>query len=212
MSEIFSARRDKREREQEALPAQLYQPIGQLKVELDWVKKKLGLPPDTKRGLIEPDHRQISVARQGDLLGLPRSTYYYHAHGESAEHLRLMRLLDEQYTQTPYAGVRRMSAWLRSQGYTVNHKRVARLLRTRGLETLYPRPRPSQPHPAHRVYPYWLRGVPMTRVNHVWRTDITYIRLHGGFVYLVAVLDWFSRYGLSWALSITMDVGCCLEA
>src|SRR5262245_13185560 len=123
-----------------------------------------------------------------------------------------MRLLDEQYTDTPYYGVRRMTAWLRRQGYTVNHKRVARLLRTMGLETIYPKPRMSEPHPAHRVYPYLLRGVPIMRVNQVWSTDITYIRLHGGFIYLVAVMDWFSRYVLSWAVSITMDVGFCLDA
>ena len=167
---------------------------------------------DAKRGLIEPEHPQISIVRQCELLGLPRATYYYHVQGESTENLQLMRLLDEQYTQTPYYGVRRMTAWLRSQGYAVNRKRVARLLRTMGLETIYPKPRLSQPHPAHRVYPYLLRGVPITRVNHVWSTDITYIRLHGGFIYLVAVLDWFSRYVLSWAVSITMDVGFCLEA
>src|SRR5919198_5813585 len=105
-----------------------------------------------------------------------------------------------------------MTAWLRSQGYTVNHKRVARLLRTMGLEAIYPKPRLSNPHPAHRVYPYLLRGVPITRVNQVWSTDITYIRLQGGLMYLVAVMDWFSRYVLSWAVSITMDVGFCLEA
>ena len=123
-----------------------------------------------------------------------------------------MRLLDKQYTDTPYDGVRRMTAWLRSQGYAVNHKRVARLLRTMGLETIDPKPRMSEPHPAHRVSPYLLRGVPITRVNQVWSTDITYIRLQGGFLYLVAVMDWFSRYVLSWAVSITMDVGFCLEA
>jgi putative transposase len=170
------------------------------------------LPREVKRGLIEPAHSQISIVRQCELLGLPRATYYYHAQGESPENLQLMRLLDEQYTQTPYYGVRRMTAWLRSHGYPVNRKRVARLLRTMGLETIYPKPHLSQPHPAHRVYPYLLRGVPITRVNHVWSTDITYIRLHGGFIYLVAVLDWFSRYVLSWAVSITMDVGFCLEA
>ena len=170
------------------------------------------MPPDAKRELIEPAHPQISIARQCDLVGLPRSTYYYHAQGESAENLALMHLLDQQYTDTPYYGVRRMTAWLRSQGYAVNHKRVARLLRTMGLETLYPKPRMSEPHPTHRVYPYLLRGMPITRVNQVWSTDITDIRLHGGFVSLVAVMDWFSRYVLSWAVSITMDVGFCLEA
>jgi putative transposase len=162
--------------------------------------------------VIEPAHPQISIARQCELVGLPRSTYYYQPGGESPENLHLMRLLDEQYTETPYYGIRRMTAWLKSQGYDVNHKRVARLLRTMGLETIYPHPRTSQPHPEHRVYPYLLRGMPITRTNQVWSTDITYIRLHGGFIYLVAVMDWFSRYVLSWAVSITMDVGFCLEA
>ena len=154
----------------------------------------------------------MSIARQCDLVGLPRSTYYYQAQGESAENLHLMRLLDHLYTATPYYGVRRMTAWLRSQGYAVNHKRVARLMHTMGIEAIYPKPRTSQAHPTHRVYPYLLRGVPITRVNHVWSTDITYIRLHGGCIYLVAVMDWFSRYVLSWAVSITMDGGFCLEA
>ena len=104
--------------------------------------------------MIEPAHPQISIARQCALVGLPRATYYSYAHGESAENLALMRLLDAQYTDTPYDGVRRMTAWLRGQGSAVNHKRVARLLRTMGLETIYPKPRLSQPHPTHRVYPY----------------------------------------------------------
>jgi putative transposase len=162
--------------------------------------------------VIEPDHPQISIARQCDLVGLSRSSYYYMPEGETAENLHLMRLLDEQYTRTPFYGVRRMTVWLGQQGYAVNPKRVARLLRTMGLETIYPKPQRSQPHPTHRIYPYLLRGVPITRVNQVWSTDITYIRLQGGFVYLVAVMDWFSRYVLSWALSITMDVEFCLEA
>jgi putative transposase len=170
------------------------------------------LLPEGKRALIEPAHPQMSIARQCDLVGLPRSTYYYQAQGESEENLTLMRLLDKQYTDTPYDGVRRMTAWLRSQGYHVNHKRVARLLHTMGIEAIYPTPHLSQGHPTHRVYPYVLRGVPITRVNHVWSTDITSIRLHGGFLSLVAVMDWFSRYVLSWAVSITMDVGFCLEA
>jgi putative transposase len=170
------------------------------------------LSPEAKRELIEPAHPHISIVRQCDLVGLPRSSFYYMAQGESAENLQLMRLLDEQYTRTPFYGIRRMTVWLRQQGYAVNTKRVARLLHTMGLETIYPKPRLSQPQPERRVYPYLLRGVPITRVNQVWSTDITYIRLHAGFVYLVAVMDWFSRYVLSWALSITMDVGFCLEA
>jgi putative transposase len=162
--------------------------------------------------LIEPDHPHISIARQCDLVGLSRSSYYYMSEGETAENLHLMRLLDEQYTRTPFYGVRRMTVWLRQQGYTVHPKRVARLLHTMGVETIYPNPRLSQPHPEHRVYPYWLRGGPITGVKQVWSTDITYIRLHAGFVYLVAVMDWFSRYVLSWAVSMTMDVSFCLEA
>jgi putative transposase len=105
-----------------------------------------------------------------------------------------------------------MTAWLRSQGDAVNHQRVARLRQIMGIEAIYPNPHLSQAPPAHRVSPYWLRGGAITRVNQVWSTDITYIRLHGGFIYLVAVMDWFSRYVLSWAVSITMDVGFCLEA
>ena len=142
---------------------------------------------------MEPAHPQMSMARPCDLVGLPRSTYYYHTQGESAENLAVMRLLAQQYTDTPYDGGRRMTAWLRSQGYPVNHKRVARLMHTMGIEAIYPKPHLSQTHPAHRVYPYLLRGVPITRVNQVWSTDITYIRLHGGCLSLVAVMDWFSR-------------------
>ena len=108
------------------------------------------MSPETKRGLIEPEHPQLSTARQCDLLGLPRATYYYQATGESVANLQLMRRLDEQYTQTPYYGTRRMTAWLRSQGYAVHRKRVTRLLRTMGLEAIYPKPHTSQAHPTHR--------------------------------------------------------------
>ena len=123
-----------------------------------------------------------------------------------------MRLLDEQYTATPFYGIRRMTAWLRHQGYAVNPKRVGRLLRQMGLEAIYPKPRLSQPAAGQAIYPYLLRGVRVDRVNEVWSADITSIRLQAGFVYLVAVIDWFSRYVLSWAVSITMDVPCCVEA
>ena len=121
-------------------------------------------------------------------------------------------MLDQQYTDTPYYGVRRLPAWLRSQGYPVKHKRVTRLMQTMGIEAIYPKPHLRPAHPAPRVSPYWLRGGAITRVHQVWSTDSTYIRLHGGFVYLVAVMDWCSRSVLSWAVSITMDVGFCLEA
>lgn len=123
-----------------------------------------------------------------------------------------MRRLDEQYTATPFYGVRRMTAWLRVQGYHVNHKRVARLMHRLGIAALPMQPRLSRRDPQHRIYPYLLRGVKIRRVNQVWSTDITYIRLHRGFVYLTAVMDWFSRYVLSWTLSVTLDGQFCCEA
>lgn len=162
--------------------------------------------------MIEPTHPQLSIVRQCDLLGLARSSYYYQEAPESAENLHLMRLLDEQYTRTPFYGIGKMTAWLRSLGYEVNHKRVERLMRLMGIEAIYPKPRLSRAGEQTQRYPYLLRNLSIERVNQVWSTDITYIRLHHGFVYLVAILDWFSRYVLSWAVSITLDTSFCLEA
>ena len=162
--------------------------------------------------MVEPEHPQISLRRQCALLGLGRGNLYYQPVSEGLENLALMRLLDAQYTETPFYGIRRMTAWLQRQGYAVNHKRVGRLLRQMGLAAIYPKPRLSQPAADHVIYPYLLRGVSVDRVNQVWSADITYVRLAAGFVYLVAVIDWFSRYVLSWAVSITMDVAFCVEA
>jgi putative transposase len=120
--------------------------------------------------------------------------------------------MDEQYTQTPFYGVMRMTAWLRSEGYVVNPKRVRRLLRKMGLRAIYPGPSTSKPAAEHRIYPYLLRNVPIREVNQVWSTDITYIRMHRGFCYLVAVIDWFSRYVLSWEVATTLEASFCLEA
>ena len=123
-----------------------------------------------------------------------------------------MGLIDEQYTRTPFYGVPRMTAWLRQQGEHVNEKRVRRLMRKMGIAALYQPPHLSQPGPGHRIYPYLLRNVAITRVNQVWSTDITYIRLSPGFVYLVAIMDWFSRYVLSWEVSISLEANFCLSA
>jgi len=161
--------------------------------------------------MIHRGHRSLSVARQCDLLGLARSTLYYAPVADDPEDLALMRLLDEQYTRRPFYGVRRMTRWLRGEGHGVNPKHVRRLLRTMGLEAVYPKPRLSQAAPGHRIYPYLLRGMTIDRPNQVWSTDITYIRLVRGFVYLVAVLDWFSRYVLAWSVSNTLDGGFCVE-
>jgi len=145
------------------------------------------------------------------LIGLPRSTWYYEPASETAENLRLMRLLDEQYTRTPFYGSRRMVIALEEQGWNVNRKRVQRLMQIMGIEAIYPKPRLSDPAPGHRIYPYRLRGLAITRPNQVWSTDITYIRLRSGFVYLVAILDWFSRYVVDWEISITLDTSFCLS-
>jgi putative transposase len=152
------------------------------------------------------------MRRQCELLGVNRSGLYYERLGESDENLALMRLLDEQYTRTPFYGSRKMVEWLGTQGFNVNRKRVSRLMAFMGIEAVYPKPRLSQPGEGHRIYPYLLRGVGVDRVNQVWSTDITYIRMAQGFVYLVAVMDWFSRYVLSWSLSLTMELDFCIAA
>ena len=152
------------------------------------------------------------MRRQCELLGVNRSGLYYDPSGESDENLALMRLLDEQYTRTPFYGSRKMVAWLGAQGFNVNRKRVLRLMALMGIEAVYPKPKLSQPGEGHRIYPYLLRGVGVDRVNQVWSTDITYIRMAQGFVYLVAVMDWFSRYVLSWSLSLTMELDFCVGA
>ena len=162
--------------------------------------------------MIEAGHPQLSVVRQCALLEISRSGLYYAPVGPNGEDLALMRLLDEQYMRTPCYGVRKMTKCLQGLGYTADVKRVRRLLREMGIEAIYPKPRLSLGGPDHRKFPYLLRGVPIQRVNQVWSTDITYIRLRQGFVYLVAILDWYSRYVLAWRLSNTLDAGFCVEA
>lgn len=152
------------------------------------------------------------MARQCALLGLPRSSWYYQPVEPSATTQELLDCLDEQDTRTPFDGSRRMTAWLRSQGYAVNRKRVRRLLELLGLEALYPKPRTSTPAPGHQIYPYLLRGVAITHADQVWSSDITYIRLTQGGVYLVASLDWYSRYVLAWEVSNRLDSACCVAA
>jgi putative transposase len=161
---------------------------------------------------VEWDHEDFSIRRQCELLGLNRSTLYYRGIGESEENLRLMRLIDEKYTQRPYFGSRRMMDWLVLQGYAVNRKRIQRLMRQMGLEAIYPKRRLSQGCPDHKVFPYLLRNVRVTRPNQVWCTDITYVRMTQGFMYLTAIMDWYSRYVISWRLSNSLDASFCIEA
>jgi len=162
--------------------------------------------------LIEPEHEEISVQRQCKLVGLVRSMWYYEATPEKPENLRLMRLLDEQYLKTPFFGVLKMTDCLRKLKEHVNPKRVRRLLRKMGLFAIFPKPNLSKAAPGHKIYPYLLRGLEIVRPNQVWSTDITYIRLSQGFVYLVAIIDWYSRYVLSWGVSVTLESGFCVEA
>lgn len=162
--------------------------------------------------MIETANIEIPISRQCDLLGLSRSGYYYQPQGESELNLHLMNLIDEQYTKMPFYGVEKMTAWLRREGYPVNVKRIRRLMRKMGLEAIYPKPKLSVSTAEHKKYPYLLRELAIDRPDKVWSADITYIRMAQGFLYLIAIMDWYSRYVLSWRLSNTLDVGFCLEA
>jgi putative transposase len=163
--------------------------------------------------MIEPDHLTLSIRRQCQLLDLNRATYYWQPASASPVNLELMRLIDQEYTRAPFYGYRRLTARLNQEhGYGVNHKRVARLMQQMGLRAVYPRPRTSVSEPQHRKYPYLLRGLDIDRPNQVWAADITYVPLPRGFMYLVAVMDWFSRFVLAWQLSNTLDGAFCLAA
>jgi len=162
--------------------------------------------------LVEAGHAMIAVSRQCELLGLSRSAYYYRSQRDDSYNLQLMNLLDEQFTRTPFYGVDRMVAWLNRQGHPVNPKRVRRLMRLMGLEAIYPKPRLSQATQEYKRYPYLLRDVVIDRPDQVWCADITYIRMLYGFVYLVAIMDWFSRYVLAWEISTALDTGFCVRA
>ncbi len=167
---------------------------------------------EQRRSWIRCEHPRLSVARQCQLLGLARSSYYYLPRPESAENLHYLRLLDEEYTRHPFYGVPKMTFWLQQLGYPVGPKRVRRLLRQLGLMAVYPKPHLSQNSLEHRRFPYLLRDLRIDRPNQVWSSDITYIRLRSGFVYLAAILDWYSRLVLAWELSISLEVGFCLAA
>ena len=160
---------------------------------------------------MEADHPAICISRQCELLDLPRSSFYYKSVGISAYNLVLMDMIDEKYTQHPFYGILRMTAWLHDEGHYVNHKRVQRLMRLMGLRAIYPEPRLSKSEDISEKYPYLLKGLMIRRPNQVWGTDITYIRLKQGFVYLVAIMDWFSRYVISWEVSNSLDAYFCLN-
>jgi putative transposase len=168
-----------------------------------------------KRTCIEPEFSRLSIARQCELLSLPRSSYYRrpcYSSGESQEDLELMRLIDEEYMRHPFYGSRKIRDHLLRQGNNVNRKRVQRMMRKMGIQSIAPKPSTSSPRRDHKIYPYLLKGMNINRPNMVWCSDITYIRLSGGFVYLTAIMDWHSRYVLSWEVSVTMDDDFCVNA
>jgi putative transposase len=174
-------------------------------------KKVLSLPVSIRRSWVVKD-KHYSLRRQSDLAGVPRTTVQYIPRPASKHDLLLMRLIDEQYLKHPEYGSPRMTDWLHDQGYAVNHKRIERLMRLMLIQAITPGPHTSKPSPGHKIYPYLLRNMTIERVNQVWSTDITYIPMKTGYMYLVAVIDWFSRYVLSWQLSNTLDTSFCIQA
>ena len=171
----------------------------------------MSLPLEARREWIEPEHAVMTISAQCALAGLNRSGYYYGPVPESKENLRFMRLIDELYLKRPFFGSPRMTDELRDMGWKVNEKRVARLMRVMGLQAIVPGPHTSRPHPEHRIYPYLLREMKIDRPNQVWCADITYVPMRRGFLYLMAVMDWFSRYVLAWGLSNTLETQFCVE-
>jgi len=177
-------------------------------------KKNLDLTLEQKRRAIEPRHRRIAIYRQCELLGLSRSSLYYKPCGNTQYNEQLMKLIDEQYIETPFYGIDKMTEQLRRMGHQVNHKRIRRLMRQMGLEAIYPRRRRglSIPEKQHKIYPYLLRDVQIIRPDQVWSADITYVRMYRGWLYLVAMMDWFSRYVVSWEVSVTLESDFCVLA
>ena len=191
----------------------LYAEIGRLTTQLSWLKKKLAssLSRAERLALVEREGCEVSVVVQCELLSVHRSGVYYAPRPVDATALRLQRRIDEIYTAYPFYGVRKLTAQLRGEGLLVNHKAVARHMQMMGLRAIYPTPNLSKRAQQHRVYPYLLRGLQIERPNQVWGVDITYIRLRGGWMYLFAVLDWFSRFVVAWALDLTLEIGFVLE-
>ena len=165
-----------------------------------------------RKAMVQRDHPDLSLSRQCEVLSISRSSFYYELKGESPENLSLMRRIDELFLKYPFYGSRQMARQLCREGIYVGRHRVRRLMRLMGLQAIYQAPRTSDPHPEHRIYPYLLRNMAITRPNQVWCADITYIPVERGFLYLVAIMDWATRHVLTWRLSNTMDASFCVEA
>ncbi len=166
-----------------------------------------------KRAIVEPDHQELTISAQCELLELPRASYYRTPQPQSEENLMLMQLIDEEYTRHPSKGSRSLRDFLRQRGHNVNRKRVKRLMNLMGIASLAPQKKKTTiPAKGHKIYPYLLRNLDIVRPDQVWSSDLTYIRLKHGFVFLTAVMDWYSRFVLSWEVSVTMDEDFCVSA
>ncbi|WP_407941288.1 IS3 family transposase [Mesorhizobium xinjiangense] len=197
----------------EAEVTKLHAKIGQLVVERDFLAKAFrSLSLDRRRMMIDPDHNRLSIRRQCELVSISRASFYRQPAGETPENLELMRIIDEAFMEMPWYGSRQMARHLRRQGWCVGRKRVRRLMRKIGLSPIYQAPKTSEPHPQHRIYPYLLRHLAIERPDQVWCADVTYIPMRRGFLYLVAIMDWFSRKVLAWRLSNTMEADFCVAA
>ncbi|PGH59070.1 IS3 family transposase [Azospirillum palustre] len=213
MAGVFSSKAEAAESSHQGEVEKLHAMIGQLVVERGFFAQGLrSMSIGRRRELVEADHPRLSITRQCELVSISRSSYYGPAKGEPAANLELMRLIDEQFLETPWYGSRQMTRHLRRHGHQVNRKRVRRLMVRMGLQAVYQRPKTTVPHPEHKIWPYLLRDLTIDRPDQVWCSDITYIPMRRGFLYLVAVMDWATRKVLSWRLSNTMDVAFCIEA
>ncbi|WP_232303395.1 IS3 family transposase [Paracoccus sp. 228] len=191
----------------------LHAKIGELAVaNFFFGKKAEALGREVRRGMVERDHPDLSIGQQCALLSIPRSSFYYTLQGETDQNLALMRLIDVQFLDTPFFGVRQMTWHLRNEGHKVNEKRIRRLMRLMGLMPIYQKPNTSRPAKGHKIYPYLLRGLRVERPNQVWCVDITYLPMRRGFLYLVAIMDWHTRMVLAWRISNTLDADFCVEA
>ncbi|MCA8888686.1 MAG: IS3 family transposase [Parvularculaceae bacterium] len=212
MADVF-ARGGRSDAPSDAEIKDLHARIGRLTIENGFfVSRAQEMSPSEKKRTIDRDHSQLSVARQCALMKLSRSAFYYRPVGVDAETLALMKAIDQAFMAYPFFGSRRIAAFLRGQGVAASRHRIRRLMRLMGLEAIYKRPRTSQPHPAHPVYPYLLKNMTIDRPNQVWCADITFIPVRGGFLYLVAIMDWATRKVLSWRVSNTMHAEFCVEA
>lgn len=211
---VFADKRNPENREKDELIERLYTIIGQRDIELDWLKKNCTLKHSERVAAIDRTHPDLNIARQAQLVGISRGSVYY-TPVVNEEDIRIMNAIDELFTKRPIHGTRKLRRYLRNDyGMRVGRDHIARLLGEMGLEPVYPKPRihTSISHPKHKKYPYLLRNVPIVRPNQVWSTDITYVRLEQGWAYLVAILDWFSRYVLAWELSLSLETEFCIAA